>query len=94
MYALYKAARLALFFGTPHRGFNVDDILSMINKETGRDRRELVRSLEPGSQVLERGLIRFRDVANQSKLEVATFYEMMKTRRPVQVFSFNIDPDG
>lgn len=55
---------------------------------------ELVRSLEPGSKVLEVGLRRFRDVANQSRLEVATFYETMKTQSPVQVCPFNINPYG
>lgn len=85
VHSLYKAARLAIFFGTPHRGFNVDDILGMINRSTGADRIKLVESLQPGSRVLEVGLQNFREMANRTGLQVSTFYETMKTQRPVKV---------
>lgn len=77
--SLFSRTRATMFFGTPHRGMLVDDILAMIGQSS--QRMPLVRSLESGSPVLRRELESFVNYSAIIKSKIITFKEMEQTRR-------------
>ncbi|KAI5845839.1 hypothetical protein DFP73DRAFT_476894 [Morchella snyderi] len=81
VYAIHQATRGVIFYGTPHRGFLVDDILGMLNPQENSERVKLVNSINKNSDLLHSELERFVDLAMQ--LRIVSFYERLQTRRPV-----------
>lgn len=79
--ALFQSTRAAIFFGTPHRGLLVDDILAMVGE--GSPRVALVNSISSGSNVLKIELEKFFDCS--ASLRIVSFYETMQTRKLVKV---------
>lgn len=77
--SLFSRTRATMFFGTPHRGMLVDDILAMIGQSSQRI--PLVRSLESGSPVLKRELDSFINYTAIIKSKIITFKEIEQTRR-------------
>lgn len=77
--SLFSRTRATMFFGTPHRGMLVDDILAMIGQSSQRI--PLVRSLETGSPVLKRELESFINYSAIIKSKIITFKEGEQTRR-------------
>lgn len=80
---LFMSTKAAIFFGTPHRGLVVDDLLAMIGE--GSTREDLIKSLEVGSQELKRELSRFIHALTVNKMKIVTFKEIGQTRRLVKV---------
>ncbi|KAL0633622.1 hypothetical protein Q9L58_007446 [Maublancomyces gigas] len=76
---LFSRARATLFFGTPHRGMLVEDILTMIGDDSHRA--TLVKSLETGSVELQRDLKRFINYSVIIKLKIINFREIELTRK-------------
>ncbi|KAI5841055.1 hypothetical protein DFP73DRAFT_516555 [Morchella snyderi] len=74
---IFKSTYATAFFGTPHRGLFVDDILSMAH-EMEEERIELVQSIG-GGEVLRDELETFIGLA--PGLKILSFYEQMKTKR-------------
>ena len=69
------------FFGTPHRGMVVDDILRMLGENSPRQ--ELVESIAAGSAELGGELERFVNYC--TKIKLFTFKETERTRKLQQV---------
>lgn len=78
---LFRSTRATIFFGTPHRGLQVDDILAMT--EDGSARANLVSSIAVGSTDLEKKLEVFKGCA--ATLKIISFYETTQTRKLVKV---------
>lgn len=74
---IFKSAFATAFFGTPHRGLLVDDILSMTN-EMEEERIDLVRSIGGGDNLRDE-LENFISLA--PGLKILSFYEQMKGKR-------------
>lgn len=83
IHSIFKATYATIFFGTPHRGFSVDDIRAMINEKSGSGRIALVNSIQKNSTNLTIGLDSFLSFAMQFK--IISFYEQMMTQKLVQV---------
>lgn len=81
--SIFKATYATVFFGTPHRGFAVDDILGIIDKKTGSGRVALVESIRKNSAHLTIGLDSFLSFATRFK--IISLYEQMMTQKPVEV---------
>lgn len=81
---LFSRARATLFFGTPHRGMLVEDILTMIGDDSHRA--TLVKSLETGSVELQRDLKRFINYSFIIKLKIINFKEIELTRKLEKVW--------
>ncbi|KAI5839115.1 hypothetical protein DFP73DRAFT_484559, partial [Morchella snyderi] len=75
---LFRRTLGTMFFGTPHRGFLVDDILAMVN---GSTRAALVESLEEGSEGLATELNRFITYAAGHGMRIVSFKETQQTRK-------------
>ncbi|KAA8894721.1 hypothetical protein FN846DRAFT_785990 [Sphaerosporella brunnea] len=71
--SLFRCTRATIFFGTPHRGLSVDDILDMIGDHSSRV--ELVKSLQTGSQELAAELRRFKNYVADAKIKIVSFKE-------------------
>lgn len=80
--SLFRRTRATMFFGTPHRGFLVDDILAMVN---GSTRLALVKSLEEGSEGLATELNKFITYAAGHGMRIVSFKETQQTRKLQQV---------
>ncbi|ORX95666.1 hypothetical protein BCR34DRAFT_498311 [Clohesyomyces aquaticus] len=74
---LNKATYGLLFFGTPHKGLFIEDILSMIGG--GNPRRGLVEELREKSSSLESQISDFRNLARDYK--IVSFYETQQSKR-------------
>lgn len=83
VYSIHQATYGVIFYGTSHRGFLVDDILSVLDPEEHSDKAKLFNSINKSSDLLHSELERFVDFAMQ--LRIISFYERFKTRRLVQV---------
>lgn len=81
--ALFQHTRATLFFGTPHRGMLVDDILNMIGDRS--QRLKLVESLTTGSEELRRELERFINYSVSTDLKIVNFKEKDRSRKLKQV---------
>lgn len=81
--ALFANTRATLFFGTPHRGLVVDDILAML--EDGSAREALVKSIQTGAGNLESELTRFINYSAGARIKIVSFKEMEKTKKLKQV---------
>ncbi|KAA8900226.1 hypothetical protein FN846DRAFT_959301 [Sphaerosporella brunnea] len=77
-HTIYKATKALMFFGTPHRGLQTEDILSMIDTKSHAERAELVRSIGQNSAGLAAELQKFSYFADRFK--IYSFYERQKTR--------------
>ncbi|KAH0603219.1 uncharacterized protein H6S33_008223 [Morchella sextelata] len=76
---IFKNTHAIAFFGTPHQGLSVDDLLGMLKE--GSPRTQLVQSLRSGNSQLEAELDRFVNCCDDIK--IITFYEAIQTRRVV-----------
>lgn len=80
---LFSNTRAAIFFGTPHRGLVVDDILAML--EDGSSREALVKSIQTGAGNLESELARFINYSAEARMKIISFKEMERTKKLKQV---------
>lgn len=76
---LFDQTRATIFFGTPHRGMLVDDILDMIGDSSRRV--QLVKSIKTGSVELRNELKRFINYSVEIKLKIINFKEIEETRK-------------
>ncbi|RPB09223.1 hypothetical protein P167DRAFT_511146, partial [Morchella conica CCBAS932] len=74
---IFSATHLTIFFGTPHRGFVVDDIRASL--EEGSSRHSLLDSIEKGASILASELSRFIDYSDNIK--IVNFFETHQTRK-------------
>lgn len=74
---LNKATYGLLFFGTPHKGLFIEDILSIIGGDNPR--RGLVEELREKSLSLQSQISDFRNLARDYK--IVSFYETQQSRR-------------
>ncbi|KAA8905689.1 hypothetical protein FN846DRAFT_950264 [Sphaerosporella brunnea] len=89
LHALFRATRATLFFGAPHRGLILDDVLSMLQSQPqAMPRAKLVEQIQKQSDFLVDQLEMFVDLAEAANLQVVSFYETRQTRRLQQ------QPDG
>lgn len=79
--ALFKSVCGTIFFGTPHRGIVVDDILAMVGESSPRT--DLVNSIALGSNALKTELAKFIHCA--SSIRIVSFYETMQTKKLAKV---------
>lgn len=79
--ALFDSTRATIFFGTPHRGLLVDDILAMAGDDSPRA--SLVKSIASGSHALNTELTKF--IKYSTSLRIVSFYETSQTRKLVKV---------
>jgi len=84
---LFERIRIAMFFGTPHRGFIVDDILEMIGETSSRN--ALVKSLEKDSKELSAKLANFIEYSTAAKIKIVSFKESDQSLKLKQVFEFH-----
>ncbi|KAF8242522.1 hypothetical protein K440DRAFT_565337, partial [Wilcoxina mikolae CBS 423.85] len=77
--SMFNATKALMFFGTPHRGLPIDDILSMVDEEKHGERAELVRSIDRESGTLEASLQKFIGIAERFK--IFSFYELKKSKK-------------
>jgi hypothetical protein len=80
---LFSSIRAIMFFGTPHRGLVVDDILAMIKENSPRQ--ALVQSLQQGENELQRQLRRFINYSTLLNLKIVSFKEIEQTQKLIQV---------
>lgn len=84
---LIKATYGILFFGTPHKGMVVDNLLEAMNATGGNQERiELVKSIESNCDTLKEELRRFINLCDNIK--ICTFTETEQTAQ-VAVVSFD-----
>ncbi|KAA8904868.1 hypothetical protein FN846DRAFT_907600 [Sphaerosporella brunnea] len=76
--ALLQATRGILFFGTPHRGMLVEDLVQALKKSGITEREGLLAEIQQNSKTLELQLGRFVDICDGFK--IASFYELKPTR--------------
>lgn len=82
---IFESTRAMIFFGTPHRGLLVDDLLRTVGEKSTRER--LIESLKSGSEELQRVLDRFIDYiqlqsdTDDRKLMIQSFKETKQTKR-------------
>lgn len=78
---VFKSVCGTIFFGTPHRGIIVDDILAMVGE--GSPRTELVKSIALGSDALKAELAKF--IHCSEPMRIVSFYETTQTRKLAKV---------
>lgn len=79
--SFFSSTKATIFFGTPHRGLVVDDILAMLGEASLRQ--DLVRSLTSRSLQLRTELKRFINCT--TNLKIVSFKETELTRKLKQV---------
>lgn len=77
--SLFSCIRATIFFGTPHRGLVVDDILAMLNQNPPRE--PLVESIRTGSAELNNELRRFINYSALMNLKIVSFKETKRTKK-------------
>lgn len=78
---LFESVCATIFFGTPHRGILVDDILAMVGEDSPR--LDLVNSIALGSDALKTELVKF--IHCSSSMRIVSFYETTQTRKLAKV---------
>jgi hypothetical protein len=89
---LFNNTRAIGFFGTPHRGFPVDDILAMVGGKSSRN--ALVKSLQSGSPELAAGLTRFTNYSAGANMKIMSFKEGAQSLKLEKVFHPSLPPIG
>jgi hypothetical protein len=85
---LFDSTRAIFFFGTPHQGLEVNELLSMVeDKLPGETSRfELVKQLREGSNFLD---TQRDDIVNlwgpTSNIQIFSFYETKRTQTVTKV---------
>ncbi|KAF8534801.1 hypothetical protein BDD12DRAFT_858610 [Trichophaea hybrida] len=79
--SMFEKTHAVMFFGTPHRGMLMSDILDMLEPDS-REKNQLIRSIDQNSDYLGRELERFINCDKRPK--VVSFYEQQQTRRLVK----------
>lgn len=93
-HGIYKSTCAALFFGTPHRGFDIENILTMVDQSNYKERADLVNFLRPDSEDLKKILREFLALDVLDRIKIVSFYEMMKSQQIVKVRSNNLSSFG
>ena len=83
MDAFYKATCAILFFGTPHKGFSVDDIRKVIAAQPNHPRGPLLDEIEEKSSKLAYISTKFKSLVGDRK--IVSFYEVEQSRTLDQV---------
>lgn len=88
--ALLLSLRTLVFFGTPHRGMETDDIELYLQEtfaaeSTGEARKNLVAELRCGNPGVERELQDFKDLVGQDlQVQIVSIYERKPSQRLVR----------
>ncbi|KAJ5366817.1 hypothetical protein N7541_000758 [Penicillium brevicompactum] len=78
--SLYKATYAIFFFGTPHRGMDIDHIAQMIDGDENHPQRRLLNQIKADSPWLAIQLNNLRNMIDDRK--IVSFYENQQTKAP------------
>jgi hypothetical protein len=81
--SLVKATYAVLFFGVPHRGLFIEDVISMVKEESQQQRIPLLEEINRASQLITSELESFINLAVD--LKILSFYETGQTRKVIKV---------
>lgn len=81
--SLVRATYGVLFFGVPHRGLFIDDVINMVEAESQHQRIPLLKEINKTSEFITSELESFINLA--ARLKILSFYETAQTRQVMKV---------
>ena len=81
--SIFATTHAMLFFGTPHRGLFIEDVISMVDEESQPNRKRLVEEIERECGSITSDMERFINLAKD--LKILSFYETLETPKVAKV---------